>query len=50
MRYQLAYTVGIWTAALIVAAFYAGGAVMAALAIGIYFVLPFAEKWMGESR
>lgn len=50
MRYQLAYTVGIWTAALIVAAFYAGGVAMLALAIAIYFVLPFAEKWIGESR
>lgn len=50
MRYQLAYTVGLWTALAIVAGFYAGGAVLLAMVVALYLLLPLAESWMGISR
>ncbi|MEM8696894.1 MAG: alkane 1-monooxygenase [Pseudomonadota bacterium] len=50
MRYQLAYTVGLFSALGIVAGFYAGGLWLVALVFLLYFALPVAEHLMGESR
>lgn len=50
MRYQLAYTVGLWTALAIAGAFYLGGAALLAMIVGIYVILPYAERMMGVSR
>lgn len=50
MRYELAYTVGLFSALGIVAGFYAGGLWLVALVLLLYFALPVAESLVGESR
>ncbi|QLC25029.1 alkane 1-monooxygenase [Parasphingopyxis algicola] len=50
MRYQLAYMIGLFSALAIVAGFYAGGLWLVAMVLALYFVLPFAERLIGESR
>lgn len=50
MRYQMAYTAGLFSALAIVAGFYAGGVWLVAMVLLLYLVLPFAETMIGESR
>lgn len=50
MRYQPAYLIGILSALIIVAGFYAGGIWLVALVLLLYFALPVAEHLAGESR
>lgn len=50
MRYPIAYTTGILTALMIVAAFHAGGYWLLAIPALIYLFLPFGEQLLGLSR